>query len=101
MTGALNGADGPDESLIDDPAAVEAAEPGDMLRAVATAGAQVREALLLTGEADVASVVAEGRPRAVVIAGMGGSGITADVVAAVGGTACPVPILPLRGYRLP
>jgi glucose/mannose-6-phosphate isomerase len=93
--------DGPDESLIDDPAAVEAADPGDMLRAVATAGAQVREAALRAGEADVASVVADGRPRSVVIAGMGGSGITADVVAAVGGTACPVPIVPLRGYRLP
>ncbi|HKT01786.1 MAG TPA: mannose-6-phosphate isomerase, partial [Rugosimonospora sp.] len=36
-----------DESLIDDPAAVEAADPGRMLRATASAGAQVRESAAL------------------------------------------------------
>ena len=40
-------------------------------------------------------------PRALVIAGMGGSGIAGDVVAAVTADTSPVPIVALRGYSLP
>ncbi|MGZ4650438.1 MAG: SIS domain-containing protein [Kineosporiaceae bacterium] len=90
-----------DESVLDDPEALAERDPGGMLRALASAGAQVREAVLRTGEAPLASVVAEGRPRAVLVAGMGGSGISADVAAAVAGVACPVPVTAHRGYRLP
>lgn len=90
-----------DESVLDDGAALAAGDPGEMLRAVASAGAQVREAVLRTGEAELARVVADGRPRAVVVSGMGGSGISADTVAAVTGQSCPVPVVPHRGYRLP
>ena len=54
-------------------------DPGEMLRAVATAGAQVRESLVRVEDAALAAVVADGRPRAVVVTGMGGSGIAADV----------------------
>ena len=90
-----------DESVLDDPGALTTRDPGGMLRAVATAGAQVREAVLRTGEADLARVVGEGRPRSVLVAGMGGSGISGDVLVAVGGTACPVPLVAHRGYRLP
>ena len=41
------------DDLIDDPAAIEAADPGGMLRAVASAAAQVREAGALCTEADL------------------------------------------------
>jgi glucose/mannose-6-phosphate isomerase len=90
-----------DESLLDDAARLAAGDPAGMLRAVATAGAQVREAVLHTGEVDLAAATAEGRPRSMVVAGMGGSGIAADVLVAVAGGASPVPLLAHRGYRLP
>lgn len=90
-----------DESVLDDLAALDERDPGAMLRAVGSAGAQVREALLRLDEDAVRAVVADGRPRAVVVAGMGGSGIAGDVVAAVTGPSCAVPVTVSRGYRLP
>ena len=74
-----------DETVLDDADKLSAGDPGGMLRAVATAGAQVREAALRIGEVDLSGVVADGRPRAVLVAGMGGSGISGDVLAAVAG----------------
>ena len=90
-----------DDLVLDDPEALGRLDPQGMLRAVATAGAQVRAALVHTDADLLAPVAEEGRPRAVVVTGMGGSGIVADVVAAVAGHACPVPVVPVRGYRLP
>jgi glucose/mannose-6-phosphate isomerase len=92
-----------DEAVLDDPDALATADPGEMLRAVATAGAQVRAAVALAdgARADLDEVAAEGRPRTVVVAGMGGSGASAEVLASVAGLRCPVPILADRGYLLP
>jgi glucose/mannose-6-phosphate isomerase len=95
------GATGYDDSVLDDPGVLARLDAGEMLRAVATAGAQVREALLHVEPAMLEPVVADDRPRAVVVTGMGGSGIVAEVVAAVAGPACPVPVHVVRGYRLP
>lgn len=91
------------EVLIDDAAALEARDPGGMLRSVASSGAQVRTAVREHAEqADlVATVVADGRPRSVVVAGMGGSGVSGDVLAAVLGPGCPVPVTTVRDYTLP
>ncbi|MFC7731848.1 hypothetical protein [Actinomadura keratinilytica] len=86
---------------LEDPSAIEAADPGGMLRQVASSAAQIREARRLAVEAGAARLAEEGRPRAVVVAGMGGSGISGDVLAAVCGTGCPVPVVTVRGYRLP
>src|SRR3954452_20613196 len=72
-----------------------------MLRAVASSAAQIRMAVTASNEAGLASVSQLGRPRALVVAGMGGSGISGDVLAAVAGTASPVPVLVHRGYGLP
>jgi glucose/mannose-6-phosphate isomerase len=90
-----------DESVLDDLSALEERDPGGMLRAVASAGAQVREAMLRLDDDALGAVVADGRPRGLVFTGMGGSGIAGDVVAAVTGTSCPVPVTISRGYRLP
>ena len=90
-----------DEGLLDDPEALATGDPGEMLRAVATAGAQVRQAMRTSDEAGLARLAGDGRPRAVVVAGMGGSGIAGGVLAAVCGAQCPVPVLPIRGYALP
>ena len=89
------------EDLLDDPAGLAAGDPGEMLPAVASAAAQVREAAVLAAEAGVSSLADDGRPRAVVVCGMGGSGIAGDVLAAVAGSSCPVPVVTHRGYGLP
>jgi glucose/mannose-6-phosphate isomerase len=91
----------PDYGRLDDAEALAEADPGEMLRHVASAAAQVREAQLLATEAGIDRIAAGGRPRAVVVAGMGGSGIVGEVLAAVCGLGCPVPVTTVHGYRLP
>jgi glucose/mannose-6-phosphate isomerase len=86
---------------LDEVAALEAGDPAGMLPAIASGAAQVREAALLAREAGVAALAEDGRPRAVVVCGMGGSGIAGDVLAAVAGSGSPVPVLTHRGYGLP
>jgi glucose/mannose-6-phosphate isomerase len=90
-----------DDTVLDDLDALAALDPGDMLRATADSGAQVRRALSATDPAALARIADEGRPRAVVVVGMGGSGISGDVLAAVCGHGCPVPVSTVRGYTLP
>jgi D-arabinose 5-phosphate isomerase GutQ len=90
-----------DPSRLEDAEAAEAADPGGMLRQVASSAAQVREAQRAAAEAGIAGLAEDGRPRAVVIAGMGGAGTAGDVLAAVCGTGCAVPVSTVRGYRLP
>lgn len=89
------------EYLLDEPSEIETADPGGMLRAVAGAPAQFRHAITTAYESGLESVAEDGRPRAVVVTGMGGSGIAGDVLGAVAGLAAPVPIVTHRGYGLP
>jgi glucose/mannose-6-phosphate isomerase len=86
---------------LDEVRGLEAADPAGMLPAIASGAAQVREAALLAQEAGIGALAEDGRPRAVVVCGMGGSGIAGDVLAAVAGTSCPVPVVTHRSYGLP
>jgi glucose/mannose-6-phosphate isomerase len=90
-----------DDAVLDAPEAMAALDPGGLLRALATAGAQVREAGLRVEDDLLAPLRADGRPRAVVMAGVGASGVVAEVAAAVAGRSCPVPIVAHHGHRLP
>jgi hypothetical protein len=72
-----------------------------MLRATASAGAQVRESAALAAEANLASLADEGRPRAIVVAGVGTAGRTGDVLHTVAGNRCPVPIVSHRSAGVP
>jgi len=90
-----------DESRLDDAAALAAIDPSGMLRAVASSAAQVRMGQTAAHDAGFADVAALGRPRALVVAGMGGSGIAGDVFASVVGLSSPVPIIVHRGPGLP
>lgn len=90
-----------DHGLLDNPAALAAIDPGGMLRAVATAGAQVRESAALAVEANLTSLADEGRPRAVVIAGVGTAARTGDILATVAGSRSPVPVLAHRSAGVP
>jgi glucose/mannose-6-phosphate isomerase len=90
-----------DEAILDSADRLTAGDPGEMLRAIATSGAQVREGAALAADVDLEELVLDGRPRAVVVLGMGGSGIAGDVLAAVCGHESPVPIFVSKGYGLP
>lgn len=89
------------EDRLDDPAGLAAADPAGMLRQVASSAAQVRTAARVTGETDLSGLVAGGRPRAIMVTGMGGSGIAGEVLAAVCGPGCPVQVATVHDYRLP
>ena len=87
--------------VLDDLDSLEAGDPSGMLRDVAGAPAQLREAAFLAAEVDTTSLLEGLRPRSVVVAGMGGSAIAGDVLAAIGGVAAPIPVHVHRGYGLP
>jgi glucose/mannose-6-phosphate isomerase len=86
---------------LDTPDVIEAADPGDMLRQVASAAAQVRTALRSCAEADLSAVTPDGRPRAIVVAGIGGSGLAGEMLNAMTGLASPVQVLVSPAERLP
>jgi glucose/mannose-6-phosphate isomerase len=86
---------------LDDIPGLEELDPAEMLPAVASSAAQVREAMLLASEAGIGKLADEGRPRSVVVLGMGGSGVSGDVLTAVAGLECPVPIHVCKSYDLP
>ncbi|GAA4376510.1 SIS domain-containing protein [Actinomadura verrucosospora] len=90
-----------DPSRLESTEAAEAADPGGMLRQVASSAAQVREARRAAEEAGVAGLGEDGRPRAVVVVGTGSGAVPGDVLAAVCGAGCAVPISTVRGPRLP
>lgn len=97
----LRGARYADEARLDDPEALAAGDPGGMLRAIASAGPQMREAMQLAAETNLAELGEEGRPRSVVVAGVGTAARTADVLATVAGPRCPVPVLAHRSPGVP
>jgi glucose/mannose-6-phosphate isomerase len=86
---------------LDDQGHLVQGDPAGMLPAVASAAAQVRTAYRAGLEAGVPRIRDEGRPRAIVVAGVGASGIAGDVLAAVCGFGAAVPIVCARSFRLP
>src|SRR5215218_10440335 len=107
MGGPIEGAAGltgrrvADESLLDDEKSMLGNDPGGMLRATASAGAQVRESAALAAEANLSVLADEGRPRAVVVAGIGTAGLTGNILATVAGPRCPVPVIGHRSAGVP
>ncbi|MDQ1658075.1 MAG: glucose/mannose-6-phosphate isomerase [Cryptosporangiaceae bacterium] len=90
-----------DEYRLDDPEVLGDPDAASMLRSVAGAGAQVREAAALAAEAGLHTLAEDGRPRALVVAGVGTAARTGDVLAAVAGSGCPVPVLSHRSAVVP
>lgn len=88
-----------DESLLDDADALAEVDREGSLRVLATAGAQVRAAL--SQEHDLRRVAEDGRPRSVLVAGLGGSAVVGEVVAALAGAGSSVPVQRRRGGPLP
>jgi glucose/mannose-6-phosphate isomerase len=90
-----------DDAVLDDVAGLQNRDPDQMLRAVASAAAQIRTALTASAEAGLEQLEALGRPRAVVVAGMGGSGIAGDVLAAMAAASAQAPVVVQREPGLP
>jgi glucose/mannose-6-phosphate isomerase len=86
---------------LDTPDVIAAADPGDMLRQVASSAAQVRTALRSCAETDLSRFTPDARPRAIVVAGMGGSGIAGGILRVICGPGSPIQVTTLRSAQLP
>ena len=86
---------------LDTPDVIEAADPGDMLRQVASSAASVRTALRSCREADLSAFTPDARPRAIVVAGLGASGLAGELLGAVTGPSSPVQVVTTQAERLP
>jgi glucose/mannose-6-phosphate isomerase len=90
-----------DDLLLDDADAMSALDASDMLSAVASSGAQMREAVEKIDRSLLEQVSADSQPRNLVIAGLGGSGVGGQVLRAVLGHSTPIPIHLEQSYSLP
>lgn len=80
-----------DESLLDAPEGLAAADSRGLLRGAAEAGARVRTAARNATEAGVAGLRPDGRPRAVLIVGPGAAAThAADLLGTLAGAGSPV-----------
>src|SRR5260370_33155269 len=86
---------------LDTPDVIEAADRGDMLRQVASSAAQVRTALRSCLETDLSAFAPDARPRAIVVAGMGSSGLAGEIVNAMTGLGSPIQVVTTQAERLP
>jgi hypothetical protein len=87
-----------DDSLLDDPGRLIAADPAGALRAAAMAGAQIRSMAESAADAGVTGALAprrgSGRPRALVVLRPAGVARQAvGLVTALLGAGCPVPVV--------
>jgi glucose/mannose-6-phosphate isomerase len=89
------------QERLDNVALLEETDPAGMLRQVASSAAQVRTAVRVTQETALDGIIAAGRPRAIVVTGMGGSGVAGDVLAAICAPGCPVQVVAGHDYQLP
>lgn len=90
-----------DDALLDDPEELARKDSQATLRALATAGAQAREALALAHEAGVERLTSDDRPRSVLVAALGGSALVADVLELLAEPSSPVPVHIRRNVPLP
>jgi len=83
-----------DEALLDDPDRLQTGDAGELLRAAATAGAQVRSTAEAAVEAGLAESLRGARPRALVLLTRPGVGSSAaSILRALLGAGCPVPVV--------
>jgi hypothetical protein len=90
-----------DERLLNDVEGLQQGESGAMLRTVASAGAQLRESASMAAEARLTELADEGRPRSVVVAGVGTAARTGDILATIAGSRSVVPVIAYRSPGVP
>jgi glucose/mannose-6-phosphate isomerase len=86
---------------LDDLEYLERTDPGGVLREVASSAARVRMAHLAAAEAGADRIARDGRPRAIVVAGVGSGALAGDMLAAVCGYGVPVAVATVRSPLLP
>jgi len=89
-----------DDALLDDAEAMALCDSTQMLKSIAEAGAQVRIAVNAVSAQLLESIATE-QPRAVVVIGMGGSGIAGQVLQAVVAAGGSVPVIAVNSDALP
>lgn len=89
-----------DDLLLGDTDALIAAG-GPVLAATASAGAQLRAGVADADLDAIAAVAAQGRPRALVVMGAGGSSAAGDIVSACAGRGSATPVVTTGGPGLP
>ncbi|PZS38124.1 MAG: hypothetical protein DLM62_15455 [Pseudonocardiales bacterium] len=91
---------GGDDDLLDNPGRLEAIDTGGLLRAAATAGAQVRSTAAAAEEAGLRRLTGE-RPRALVLLTRpGAASAAAPLLLALLGPSCPVPVVTTRSVPM-
>ena len=85
-------------ATLDDARAIEAADPGGMLRLVASTGSQLGRGHAL---GSAIRGIPDADADAVVVLGMGGSGVAGDVIRALYSDTVAVPIVASKGYAIP
>lgn len=90
-----------DDALLDDTDELLRKDSLGTLRALATGGAQVREMVTLSDEAGIERLARWERPRAVLVAALGGSALVADVLELLAEPGSPVPVQARRNLPLP
>jgi glucose/mannose-6-phosphate isomerase len=90
-----------DERRLDDQDALRALDTRDALLSLASAGAQVRRALVSADEAGITRVAGGERPRSVLVAALGGSALVCDVLDLLAEAGSPVPVTTRRDAPLP
>ena len=90
-----------DDALLDDPEELLRKDTRQTLRALATAGAQVRESVTLAREGGIERLATLDRPRSVLVAALGGSALVADVLELLAEPGSPVPVQARRNLPLP
>ena len=90
-----------DEAFLDSAESLEALDSRGSLRALATAGAQVRRSIVAAREAGIDRVAGGDRPRSVLVASLGGSSVVCDVLDVLAEPGSPVPLTTRREAPLP
>ncbi|MEO5608295.1 MAG: SIS domain-containing protein [Ornithinibacter sp.] len=90
-----------DEARLDDVSALQALDTRDSLRSLASAGAQVRRAVVAAQEAGAERATQGERPRSVLVAALGGSAVVGDVLDLLAEPGSPVPLSCRRDAPLP
>lgn len=90
-----------DEAFLDSVESLEALDKGGSLRALATAGAQVRRTVVTAHEAGIDRVAGGDRPRSVLVAALGGPLVVCDVLDVLAEPGSPVPVTTRRQAPIP
>ncbi len=88
-----------DVDTLDDTRALQSGGAGTMLGIIAGMGGQLREGY--RSAKATSELPAGDRLRSVVVCGMGGSGVAGDILRSLYWERLPLPIVVVKGYRLP